>query len=343
MKHASYYKSRPMSDVQLRTRAAKHRRRSLGKRIAIVVGIVVLAAVAAAGAYYFWFTSSLNNSLARNTDKGALEVLSDSQAGKPFYVLVMASDERRDEHNPDASQYTDVMMIVRVDVNEKKVTMLSVPRDTRYVLDDGTVVKMNELFNIGGVKKCIEGVSELTGLPLSHYVMVYMSDCKDVVDTLGGVQVNVEYEINTNDPETEENVNIQPGLQTLDGRQAQSFAISRHEAPGNEDAYRQGKIRQLISAIVDKVLDRPAVELPGLVVTLSQYLETDMRSDDFINLALGFATNPKELTVYQASGPADGDIDEATGMWLCYENPEGWARVVEVTDSGGDPSTVTYD
>ena len=341
--HANVYKNTAMSDAQVRAHATKHRRKAKGKRVAIVLGAVVLALVAAAGAYYLWFTLSLNNSLERNTDQEALEALSAASLDKPFYMLVMASDERRDEHNPDKSQYTDVMMLVRVDMAEKKITMLSVPRDTGYTLEDGSVVKFNELYNIGGVKKCIEGVSELTGLPISHYAMVYMSDLKEIVNSLGGVEVNVEYEINNNDPETEENVNVKPGKQTLDGREAQAFAISRHEAPGNEDAYRQGKIRQLITAIVDKVLDRPVVELPGLVVDLAQYVETDLRATDFINLAIAFATNSQGLTVYQASGPSEGDIDEATGMWLCFKNPEGWAKVVEVTDSGGDPSTVTYE
>jgi len=332
-----------MSDAQVRGYASQHRKKSLGKRIAIIVGVVVLALALAVGGFYLWFTLSLNNSLSKNSNDEAQQALQSVPIDKPFYTLVLASDERRDEHNPNAGMQTDVMMLMRVDLQNDQVTMLSIPRDTRYVLDDGTVVKINALYNIGGVKKVIEGVSELTNLPISHYAMVYMSDLKKVVDELGGVEVDVPIEINNDDPETEENVNVQPGVQVLDGQHAQAFAISRHEADTNEDAYRQGKIRQLLGAIIKKAVDRPPLDIPGTVINLAQYVETDFRANDLISLAVGFANSPDGITIYEASGPSDGGIDEsADGQWLCYENPEGWAKVVSVMDSGGDPSTVTY-
>lgn len=347
MKHArgpynGPYKQYAMSNDQVRAHAAKHRRRSPAKTVGIVIGAIVLALLLVVVGFYLWFTISLNKSLERNTDKDALDALVNVASGEPFYTLVLASDERVDEHNPDIFQYTDVMMLMRVDVKDDMVTMLSIPRDTRYVMPDGSVVKMNELYSTGGVKLAVQGVSELTGLPISHYAMVYMSDCKAVVDELGGVEVNVPLEINNNDPETEENVNVQPGVQVLDGLHAQAFAISRKEADTNQDAYRQDKIRQLLGAIMKKVLDRPAYEIPGEVIKLAQYVETDLRANDLIGLVVGFADSGGEITIYQASGPTDGDIDEATGMWLCYENPEGWAKVASVMDSGGDPSTVEY-
>lgn len=336
------YNQQSMTPAQVRSHAAQHRRSSKAKRVGFIIGGIVLALVLVVGGFALWFVLSLNNSLAKNADDQALEALSKSVRGEPFYMLVMASDSRDGEHGDSVGQRTDVMLLVRIDMKNAQVTMLSIPRDTRAVLDDGKVVKMNELCYVGGAKKAIEGVSKLTGVPISHYAMVYMSDCKAVVDELGGVEINVPKEINNDDPETNENVNIQPGVQVLDGKQAQNFAISRHEADGNQDAYRQWKIRQLLEAIIKKVLHQPPLTIPGTVVNLAQYVQTDMRANDFIDLARGFANNPNGITVYQASGPSEGGIDEESKMWLCYENPEGWANVVSVMDSGGDPSTVTY-
>jgi len=331
-----------MSNDQVRGHAAQTRQTSAGKTVAKVIGAIVLVLLLGAVGFYLWFTISLNNSLERNASKEALDALTGVAGGEPFYTLVLASDERVNEHNPNVYQYTDVMMLMRVDPNKNQVTMLSIPRDTPYELDDGTVVKMNELFAMGGVKLAIKGVSDLTNLPISHYAMVYMSDCKAVVDELGGVEIDVPIEINNDDPETDENVNVQPGLQVLDGQHAQAFAISRKEFDGNQDAYRQDKIRQLLGAIMKKVLDRPVYEIPGEVIKLAQYVDTDLRANDLIGLVVGFADSGGDITIYQGTGPTEGGIDEATGMWLCYKDPEGWAKVVSVMDSGGDPSTVEY-
>ena len=331
-----------MSSEQLVAYAAKRKRSRRIKGVLIALVTAATLVVGAAGAYYLWFMSSLNGAL--GGDDQASQVLSKRIGDEPFYMLLLASDSRRDEHKPNAGQQTDVMILMRVDAKNHTFTMLSIPRDTRYVQEDGSVVKMNALYNIGGVSKAIEGVSKLTGVPISHYAMVYMSDCKSIVDDLGGVEIDVPIEINNNDPETEENVNIQPGLQMLDGRQAQAFAISRHEATsGSQDAYRQSKIRTLIEAIVSKVIDRPAFEIPGTVISLAGYVETDMSAEELVDLAVEFATGSGGVKIYQASGPSEGGLDEEVGLWLCYENPEGWAEVVSVMDSGGDPSTVTYD
>ena len=337
------YNTVPMSKQQL-IAYAQHSRKSSKKSkkvFGIILGIV-LACLLALGGCFLWFVLSLDNALSRNTDNESFSILAEPMGDQPFYVLVLGSDERIDEHNLEASQRTDVMILTRIDPKNRQVTMLSIPRDTRYELEDGTVVKINELYNIGGLEKTIQGVSELTGLPISHYALIYMSDCKEIVDELGGVEIDVQFEINNNDPETEENINVQPGRQTLNGQQAQAYAISRHDVELDQDAHRQDKIRTLIEAVIDKLFDRPATEIPSKIIALAKYVHTDLRAMDITKLAMNFATSSKPLTVYRASGPSDGGLDESVGLWLCYENPEGWANVVSVMDSGGDPSTVEY-
>ena len=47
------------------------------------------------------------------------------------------------------------------------------------------------------------------------------------------------------------------------------------------------------------------------------------------------------MTVYSCTGPSEGGIYEGTnGLWMCYEDPEGWAKLMEAVDAGEDPSTV---
>ena len=103
-------------------------------------------------------------------------------------------------------------------------------------------------------------------------------------------------------------------------------------------------MRKLAEAIVKQILNRPVYELPGAVMSAAECVGTDMRSSDLIALATAFATGSGDITIYNGSGPSDGDINNAAnGLWLCYENPEGWQKVMDVVDAGGDPSEVSFD
>ena len=92
-------------------------------------------------------------------------------------------------------------------------------------------------------------------------------------------------------------------------------------------------------AIVDKALSKPLPELPGTVLDLAGFVGTDLRTSGIVSLAMQFAGGKGKITFYSATGPSKGDINaESGGLWLCYENPEGWKTLMEVVDAGEDPS-----
>ena len=137
---------------------------------------------------------------------------------------------------------------------------------------------------------------------------------------------------------------LQPGVQTLNGQQAQIFARARHEYGDNQEAKRQSNIRQILTAIVEKVLQKPAMELPGAILDLAQSVGTDMNTPDIVSLALSFSGDPGGMTLYSCTGPSNGDFDEAqNGLWLCYENPEGWATLMAAVDAGEDPGELDVE
>ena len=333
--------------LQQRRRKRKHR------KILMIVGIVLAVLLAGSGTAFGIYTTMLNDKLAID-DKAQAEAVSDAlvpaEVNQPFYALLIGSDSRegsgtssRADESGD-NERSDVIILVRVDAPNRQLTMVSIPRDTPLHLDDGSVVKINEAYNIGGAAYTIEAVSELTGVPISHYGEVHFSELQTLVDSLGGVTVDVPIELSYKDALTGETVTIQPGEQTLDGQQAQIFARARHEYGTDQDANRQNSVRKLAEAIVKQILNRPVYELPGAVMSAAECVGTDMRSSDLIALATAFATGSGSVTMYNGSGPSDGDINNAAnGLWLCYENPEGWQKVMDVVDAGGDPSEVSFD
>ena len=76
---------------------------------------------------------------------------------------------------------------------------------------------------------------------------------------------------------------------------------------------------------------------------MAKFVSTDMRSGDLMGLAMAFGGGTGGLTVYNATGPYDGDVfEEYDGVWYCYPDPEGWARLMEMVDAGEDPSGIEY-
>jgi len=182
----------------------------------------------------------------------------------------------------------------------------------------------------------------VTGVDISHYVMLNFAQLEEIVDAIGGVKVYVDIPMSYQDAITGEMVEVPQGEQTLNGKEAQIFARIRKDYEEG-DAKRQSNVRQLGEAIIDTVMDKPAVEIPGSILAMAPYISTDLRSGDFISLAMAFGGGSGGVTMYNGSGPTEGGlINEYGGYWYCYPNPEGWARLMEVVDSGGDPSTVTF-
>ena len=328
--------------------ARARRRNTTAKRIVKIVACVLAAVLVSGIAYAFWFTNALDRALSpdQETVDALSGILVPSINGEPYYVLVMGSDSREgnySSHHDERgdNERSDVMMLLRVDEKNHKLTMLSIPRDTPYRCNDGSYVKINELFNAEGVAAAVKAVSELTGLPISHHAEVRVSGLANIVDLVGGVTVDVPIDLSYETMDHKE-VTIKAGRQTLNGEQAEIFSRARHEFEEDQDAHRQDNVRQLLKGVIEKILDHPITEIPGLVLQIAEYIDTDYKTINAISLATTFSGS--DMTIYSATGPHAGDFNEATGgKWLCYLNPEGWKAIVDVVDSGEDPSKANID
>ena len=328
--------------------AAKPKKRH--RALKVILGILAVLVIAVVG-FGIWFTHTLDDALSRgNHETIAGNVLEPTTAGEAFYVLVLGSDSREGSGTSDAesesgdNERSDVMMLLRIDPTRHLITMVSIPRDTPYVLDNGDLVKINEAYNVGGAAKSVEAVNQLTGVRISHYAAIHFSELEQIVDSLGGVTVNVPIELSYEDALTGRTITLEPGEHTLNGQQAQIFARARQEYEIAQDANRQNSVRVLAIAIIKKALDRPVTEIPGTIIDLAQHVGTDMRAGDLVSLATSFGLSLKDMTVYTGSGPTDGDINPAAGdKWLCYYNPTGWKKLMEVVDAGGNPEGMTFD
>ena len=145
----------------------------------------------------------------------------------PFNVLVLGADERPESE--EEGSRTDTIMLVRVDPKTGDVRLLSVPRDLLVEVAPGQEDRINAAYNFGGIDQTITAFEDFSDVDVDHHVVVDFEGFTDIIDAMGGVEVDVEDEIPPS-------VKIEDGLQKLNGRQALFYARYRGTAAATSTA-----------------------------------------------------------------------------------------------------------
>ena len=312
---------------------------SSGKKKAIVA-VVVVALVAAIGGLAFYLyketqkqtvNADLHQLAASELKAVDEELTGHTQFDEPFTVLLLGSDARSDD--PDMGARTDTIILVRVDPTVNKVSMVSIPRDTRIQIEGQGYQKFNAAYTYGGPSGTIAAVKELTGVDIDHYAEINFEGLVGLVDAIGGIDVVVDEEINDEDA----GGHIDAGEQHLDGEHALILARSRAYVDG--DYTRQVNQRKVIMAIINKALTAPATELSGLIQASTKFLKTDSGIDfDFIyDLADQIRhNNDYEVTIYTATLPSS--TAEIDGVSWVIADTDGVKEMMKLFEAGKDVS-----
>ena len=310
---------------------------SRGKKIAVGVLAAFLVAVVGGGSAFALWVNSVNDQLKTGTKtEEELTALQDVLAPtktftEPFYVMLIGSDRRANDESMGARSDTNV--VVRVDPTSNQLTMVSIPRDTKIDIDGYGTNKFNAAYNYGGAASTIREANQLLGIEISHYAEVNFEELVALVDSVGGVDVEVESRVN--DPKAGDAV-IEPGLQHLDGEAALTFARSRQYVDG--DFTRTANQRKLIGALIDKVVTLPITDLPGVIQSAAQCVTTDLSVSDIVALAEQFK-DEGDITIYSAMVPSTtGMIDEVSYV---FTDKTALAEMMRIVEEGGDPSGIT--
>jgi LCP family protein required for cell wall assembly len=183
----------------------------------------------------------------------------------------------------------DTIMLVQLDPDREKAVVLSFPRDLWVRIPGVGWNRINTSFeggvNGGGPRRVAETVHGLTGLTINHFLYVDLLGFQRVVDTLGGVEMCIPFDVQ--DPLSA--LDLQAGCQRLDGRQALAYVRTRH-FPCDEsapDLHRIGRQQQFLRAVINQLL-RPAklVRAPSLVEPVLGNLDRDrgLRIADLVYL-----------------------------------------------------------
>jgi|LSQX01.2.fsa_nt_gb LCP family protein required for cell wall assembly len=143
-------------------------------------------------------------------------------------VVIMGLDKQK--------IHTDTIMLVSLDNINKKVSILSIPRDTRVIFE-GQYDKINHLYGYKGKEaNVIKAVTQVTGIPVHYYAVVDFAGFRNIIDILGGVEFDVPNVNNTggmfySDPYQDLKINLKAGMQRLNGKQAEGLVRFRSGYP----------------------------------------------------------------------------------------------------------------
>jgi len=265
--------------------ARKRRRRRTLTIVAVVVAVVLLAGAGAAFAWYQGLSREIN-AVFGDTPTVAGGELQAPKPGKPFYMVIIGVDTRPGEK----VARSDTLVLAYVDPGRKRVTTMSIPRDTKVTIRNRGTAKINEAMQLGGPKKVIETVKDFTGLPITHYAYINFNGFKDIVDAVGGVDVYVPVTIDDiqasgNHPSAKY---IRKGQQHLDGMHALTFVRARHQF-ADQDFTRMKNQQTFMKALAKRAMGvRNPATLAALANSAAKNINTDLQIPDIIGMALNF-------------------------------------------------------
>ncbi len=207
---------------------------------------------------------------------------------------------------------TDTIMLASLKVSEKKVSLLSIPRDLSIPVEDGQWTKVNNINAFAEFKEKGSGgvaisqaLSDILDIPIDYYVRVDFEGFVNIVDKLGGLEVEVantldDYrypvpgqEDNEDYESRFEHLHIEEGWREMDGELALKYARSRH-ALGREgsDFARAARQQKIIAAAKDKLLTtnyllKPQV-LTGIIGELKEHISTNLKIWEMIKIYKDF-------------------------------------------------------
>lgn len=201
---------------------------------------------------------------------------------EPLNVLVLGVD-RRPTAAEGSSSRSDTIMLAQVTPGTGRVELLSVPRDLFVEVQPGVEDRINTAYAYGGVEQAKAAMENLTGVPIDSHAIMDFEGFEDVINAMGGVEIDVEDEIPPK-------YKIEDGPQNLNGEQALFYARYRGTAGGDLD--RIGHQQKLLAALRSKMLAwNSFTKMPAMLRIANENVDTDLGLLQAISLGRALATN----------------------------------------------------
>lgn len=231
----------------------------------------------------------------------------------------------------------DTMLLLRFDPYKKKLTVLSIPRDTRAYIEGYGEQKINAANYHGGPALSAEAASELLdGVQIDRYIRLNVQGVEKLIDALGGVRVYVPKDMKYNDFSQHLYIDLKKGWQHLDGAKAVQFLRFRYDQYG--DISRVQRQQTFMRALKEQALKPTSlVRMPEVLSVVKSHIDTNLTVKELMALA-GFASQTQRSDVQMLMLPGEFNDDGTTGVsyWLPHQQEikEIASQHFDVIDAG---------
>ncbi len=214
---------------------------------------------------------------------------------KPTTILLLGTDTRPGR-GQGGLRHSDSIMLVRTDPDHHRLYYLSIPRDIQAAIPGHGLDRINAAYQRGGAPLAIRTVREFTGLPIDHVAIVDFRRFKELIDSIGGIDITVPKPIQSNRFECPYDAagcaswdgwRFAKGRQHMDGRRALVYSRIRENRldPSDNDVTRTQRQQDVMQAIADKLVSTGTwLRLPFNGGDLLRPLATDLSANELLQL-----------------------------------------------------------
>jgi LCP family protein required for cell wall assembly len=256
-----------------RRRSGKRRKKRIFRFLGVLLALLLVPALVVGG---FYLAGGDREIL--EEDFPSLAPAAAAEQVTP--VLLLGVDSR----HPNEPARSDTIILAFLDRQKKSVSLLSIPRDTyAFVPGMNGEDKINVAYALGGPQAAAEAVSHLLGIEVKHYVVTDFQGFERIIDTLGGVTINVEEGMYY----AAEGIHIDPGVQRLNGHDALGYVRYRNYPMGDIDRIKHQQI--FFQALADEATRVSNIwKIPALARELIGAVDTNLKTLQLIELAQAF-------------------------------------------------------
>jgi polyisoprenyl-teichoic acid--peptidoglycan teichoic acid transferase len=289
---------RARDQVEYRGPGAAPRGPRWGRRIAIGVAVLLVLIIVWAVASWFAFSSGVSDADKRLDPNAKLALA--SQGGLVLShsttILMLGTDYAK-VGGRTGDRHSDSIMLLRTDPSHHRLYYLSIPRDIQVPIPGAGTQKINAAFQIGGPALAIRTIHDFTGIPINHVMVVNFADFKDLIDALGGIEVNVPRPIQSNRfdcpyatqarCERWKGWRFEKGVQHMSGERALIYSRIRENMldPSETDVTRGARQQDVMNAVAKKFTSFSVLmRMPFSGSSFARPLATDMSAGQLVQL-----------------------------------------------------------
>lgn len=287
-----------MQNNRIRKNARKKRR---GKQTVIIILMTLLFLIAVFFGYYYWQLKKTADQTFKEINRETIPSNQPESLKEPFTVLALGIEDYM-----DGVARTDVILFSVINPKSREIALVTIPRDSYvYIESQGYEDKINHAYVFGGLEGTLKSVYNLLDIPIDYYVSTNFNGFTDMVDAVGGVDVNVPFTFDAKMVEPSEWKTYTEGPAHLNGREALAYVRMRYDDPEG-DFGRSKRQKEVIKAIADEAISLGGLtRLDSILKAVGNNVQMNIPYDkylSFMNLGKDLINSPIDSIQLEGEG-----------------------------------------